>query len=109
VSEFVTVAKVGEIPSGEGAGFRVDGRTVAVFNDGGTYRAIDGVCPHMGASLAEGRLEDGIVTCPWHAWRFCVRDGAWCDNRRLKIDTFEVRVRGDDIQIRAAGEGEGSR
>ena len=44
--------------------------------------AIDDVCPHMGASLGGGYVEGGIVTCPWHAWRFRLTDGAWADNPR---------------------------
>jgi nitrite reductase (NADH) small subunit/3-phenylpropionate/trans-cinnamate dioxygenase ferredoxin subunit len=100
MSEFTTVAKTSDIPEGTGAAFAVNGRMVAVFNDGGKFFAIDDFCPHMGASLAGGPVENGIVTCPWHAWRFCVHDGKWCDNPRLKVDNFEVRVEGDDVQVR---------
>ena len=100
MSDFTTVAKVSEIPAGEGQAYAVNGRMVAVFNENGKYFAIDDFCPHMGASLAGGYLEKGIVTCPWHAWRFCIHDGQWCDNPRVKIDAFEVRVEGDEIQVR---------
>ena len=100
-SDFVTVAKVGAIPEGEGASFQVGKRLVAVFNYQGRYLAIDDLCPHMGASLGAGYLdEEGIVTCPWHAWRFCACDGKWADNPRLSVDTFGVRVVGDEIQVR---------
>ena len=78
----------------------VGDRLVAVFNQGGKYSAIDDLCPHMGASLGAGHCEDGIVTCPWHAWRFRLSDGTWTDSPRIKIDTFETRVVGDEIQVR---------
>lgn len=100
MGEFVTVAKVGSIPEGRGATFTVDGRLVAVFHHEGNYYAIDDLCPHMGASLGAGAVDGGTVTCPWHAWRFDVRSGSWLDNPRLKIDCFEVRIVGDDIQVR---------
>jgi len=96
---FTTVARVGDIPDGQGVAFAVGGRMVAVFNQGSEYFAIDDICPHMGASLAGGHVEQGIVACPWHAWRFCIADGTWCDNPRVKIDRFDVRVVGDDIQV----------
>lgn len=99
MSEFQTVAKVGSIPPGTGRAFPVDGRVIAVFNDQGTYRAIDDFCPHMGASLASGDLEDSIVTCPWHAWRFRLKDGAWADNPRIGIGCYPVRVVGEEIQV----------
>ena len=99
--DFVTVAKVGAIPEGEGRSFQVGDRLVAVFLQNGRYFAIDDLCPHMGASLGAGYVdEEGIVTCPWHAWRFCISDGKWADNPRLAVDTFEVRIQDDAIQVR---------
>ena len=96
--EFVTVAKVGSIPEGQGTTVAVGERLVAVFNSGGQYFAID-ICPHMGASLGSGEVDQGVVTCPWHAWRFEVCDGTWADSPKIKIDSYEVRVVGDEIQV----------
>ena len=97
---FTSVARVGEIPAGEGRTYEAGGRLVAVFFDGTGYHAMDDLCPHMGASLGSGPFVDGVVTCPWHAWRFRACDGAWCDNEKLKVDVFEVRVEGDMIAVR---------
>lgn len=99
--EFQTVAKVGDIPAGEGRAYEVAGRMVAVFLIDGKYSAIYDTCPHMGASLAAGYVENGGVTCPWHAWRFCVQSGDWLDNPRSSVrqECFEVRVVGDEIQV----------
>ena len=47
MSDYTTVAKVGEIPEGHGMRFEVAGRVIAVFNDGGEFYAIDDFCPHM--------------------------------------------------------------
>ena len=99
-AEFHPVARVGEIPVGGSKICEVAGRLVAVFNDDGQYRAIDDLCPHMGASLGSGPMVDGVVTCPWHAWRFRLEDGAWCDNPNLKVEVFEVRVVDDTIEVK---------
>ena len=101
MSEFQTIAKVGSLAEGEGTSIEVDGRLVALFLRNGDYYAIDDCCPHQGASLGAGYLdEEGAVSCPWHAWRFSISDGTWCDNPKLKVDAFETRVDGEDIQIR---------
>lgn len=102
MSEFITVAKVGEIPAGEGRAYPISGRMVAVFFVDGKYTAMYDVCPHMGASLATGYVEDGCVSCPWHAWRFSVETGCWMDSPKSKIqqEMYEVRVEGPDIQVR---------
>ena len=101
MSGFVTIAKMREIPVGEGRAYVVNGRRVAVFQKEGAYYAINDTCPHMGASLAEGYLDESGVLCPWHAWKFCIRDGTWLDNPKSKIktETFEVRIEGDEIQV----------
>lgn len=97
---FTPVARVGDIPAGEGRTFEVAGRLVAVFFDAEGYHAMDDLCPHMGASLGSGPFVDGVVTCPWHAWRFRACDGAWCDNEKLRVEVFEVRVAGDVVEVR---------
>lgn len=99
--EFVTVTTTDALPAGQGGTFHVGERLIAVFNHQGEYFAIDDLCPHMGASLGAGQLdENGCVMCPWHAWSFNVTDGRWMDNPRLKIDRFEVRVHGTEVQVR---------
>jgi nitrite reductase (NADH) small subunit len=99
MAEYQTVARVGDIQEGHAHAVPINGRMVAVFLHKGEYYAIDDFCPHMGASLAGGYMEEGVVTCPWHAWRFSIRDGTWCDNPKVKIDSFSVRVEGDEIQV----------
>lgn len=100
MTDFTTVARTEAITEGTGQAFAVNGRMVAVFYHGGEYFAIDDFCPHMGASLAGGPIDDGVVACPWHFWRFRLRDGAWMDNPNICVDSFDVRVLDGEIQVR---------
>lgn len=102
MQDFEAVAKVGDIPEGQGRCFAVNGTMVGVFCDNGRYLAVNDFCPHMGASLSEGHVEDGAVTCPWHAWRFRLSDGLWLDNSKSGIctATYEVRVENEKILVR---------
>jgi len=104
MSEFRTVAKVGDIPEGQGRSFAVGGTMVGVFLSQGRYLAINDFCPHMGASLADGYVEGDAVSCPWHAWRFSLVDGTWLDNSKSGIRSacYEVRVEGVEIQVRVS-------
>jgi len=99
MAEFHTVGRVGDVAEGEGAACQIDDKVIAVFRENDQYFAIDDLCPHMGSSLSDGRVEKGVVTCPWHAWRFRLCDGAWADNPRIKIGCYAVRVQGDEIQV----------
>ena len=104
MAEYRRVCRVGDLVEGEGKTVSVGGKLVAVFLADGQYLAIDDTCPHMGASLSGGYVEDGVVTCPWHAWRFRLADGAWADNPRIKIGCYPVRVEGDEVFVAVDGE-----
>ena len=99
MSKFLTLAKVGDIEANQGRAYACEGKMIAIFNTPEGYFAIDDFCPHMGASLAEGYVEDGTVACPWHLWRFCLNDGSWLDNPKIKVSAYTIRVHGDEIQV----------
>jgi nitrite reductase/ring-hydroxylating ferredoxin subunit len=97
---FVKVATVQEVPPGQGKQVKVGGKTLAVFNAGGTFYAIDDTCPHRGASLAEGVLEGHEVTCPWHAATFDVTTGAHLSPpARSDVGCYKVQVVGAEVQV----------
>jgi len=104
MAEFHTVCRADELVPGEGKTVEVGGKLIAVFAECGQYFAIDDVCPHMGASLGQGCVENGIVTCPWHAWRFRLADGAWADSPRIKIGCYPVRVIDGSVQVEMNGD-----
>jgi phthalate 4,5-dioxygenase len=55
---------------------RLLGQDLVLFrDDAGRYGLLDRDCPHRGADLAYGRLEDGGLRCLFHGWLFDV-DGA---------------------------------
>jgi len=99
MSEYVRVASKADIPEGQGRAFDVNGRTIAVFNCGGAFYAIDNVCKHQGGPLGEGELEGTVVTCPLHAWTYDVTTGESPDDPDCKIDRFELKVEGDDLLV----------
>ena len=61
--DFVEVGRLQEFPEGRGRAVAVDGVLVAVFRLGETVYALRDACPHMGASLADGKIHDLKVSC----------------------------------------------
>ena len=50
---------------------KIMGEELVLFKDDeGQYGLIDRRCPHRGADLCFGRLEDGGIRCPFHGWLF---------------------------------------
>lgn len=99
MGEFVRVAGTEDVKPGHGIVAEVNGKTVAVFNVNGEFRAIDNTCLHRGGPLGEGDLEGNVVTCPWHGWQFDVTTGACVNNPSAKVEVYEVRVDGTDVKV----------
>jgi nitrite reductase (NADH) small subunit/3-phenylpropionate/trans-cinnamate dioxygenase ferredoxin subunit len=100
MGEFRAVCREDQVPEGDGKTVAVGQKLIAIFKLGGELFAIDDTCPHMGASLSGGHVaDDGTVTCPWHAWRFRLADGAWADNPRIKIGCYPVRTQNGMVEI----------
>ena len=72
---------------------------IAVFRDGDAVSAIAGVCAHQGGPLAEGRLVDGCVTCPWHGDQYRPRDGQSPPPYTEKLHTHRVRIRDGRVEV----------
>ena len=87
----------------------IDGRTVGVFNVGGTFVAVLNVCPHELAPVCLGPVRgttlpsmpgeyrwgrDGeILACPWHGWEFDLLTGRALADPRKRLRRYPVRVR----------------
>lgn len=58
-------------------------------------------CTHKGGPLSDGVLSGCTVQCPWHGSQFDVHTGrVIAGPAGSKIDTFEIRVSGQEVYIR---------
>lgn len=75
---------------------------VVVFRHRGDVLALDARCPHRGAPMDEGALDDGCITCPWHGSTFRVTDGSLVRGpSTVDLPAYECRVVADDVEVRA--------
>lgn len=51
-------------------------RVVLFRGTSGQVHALDAFCPHMGADLANGRVQGEAIECYFHQWRFDGQSGA---------------------------------
>ena len=96
---FLRTARKDEIPDGTIREFQVEGTTLALANVGGKFYAINNTCLHRGGPLAEGQMNGGVVTCPWHGWQYDVTSGKLTMNPAVGVFCYPVEVRGDDIFV----------
>jgi nitrite reductase/ring-hydroxylating ferredoxin subunit len=103
MNDFVTVARVGDIPSGTGRQVTVHDRWVGLFNVNGRFHAVDNLCLHRGGPLSEGPIAGCVVTCPWHGWQYDLASGVLVQDPSVGVTRHETRIVGDEIQVRLTG------
>ena len=63
--------RAARLPRGRARALNFLGREMVVYRGAdGRVVALDAYCPHMGAHLAEGRVEGDAIRCLFHFWKY---------------------------------------
>lgn len=95
------VAECSELKNGEGKTVDCFGKAIALFNDGGHFKAVANTCPHRGGSLGDGTLKNHCVVCPLHQWTFHLDSGENTRNPEVKLHVYPTKLEGEEILIYA--------
>ena len=95
--KWMNVVKTSAIEPGQSIVIKLDNKSIAIFNTGKRFYAINNACPHLGGPLNEGTLEGEVVTCPWHGWQYDLKSG--CPITTPNVRTYPLRLDGDTLQI----------
>ncbi len=98
-TQWIEVAATSTLANGEAIEVLVAERVLAIFRHDGKLFALDGMCAHQGGPIAQGQVQNGCVTCPWHGWQYELATGIQTINRQPLMQTFEVRERGEKIEV----------
>ena len=101
---WVKVGTVSDFPYDGGATVKYGKTQIAVFNfaSRGEWYATQNMCPHKKAFvLSRGLVGDANgtpkVACPLHKKTFSLETGESLSDPEYKIDTFPVRIEGNDV------------
>ena len=96
----VRVGTSKDVAAGTMRVFEVGGTKVNVTNVLGRLYAFDDTCTHRGCSLAKGKLDGTMVTCPCHGSQFDVTSGAVLRGpAQQPVRSRSVRAEGDDLFV----------
>lgn len=95
----VPVFLVDDLPDGQIRHVKIGKRDIAVARVAEEFFALSNVCRHAFAPLAEGFMDGYHVMCPWHGWRYDVRDGT-TDHPNADVKTYETSVREGIVYVR---------
>lgn len=97
---FVFAVKADALAEGQGRTVEIAGREYALFRIDGKVYALDSACPHEGGPLGQGEVQHGVVTCPWHGWRFNACTGCSIEPVGNDVTRHETLVESGNIFIK---------
>ena len=100
MTRFRRVARVTDVPEGQGIAVEVEGKRIALFNVDGEIFAIEATCAQHRAPLEKGAIHGESLHCPWHGVAFDVRKGI-CSAFPTETGaaTYQVKVELADILL----------
>lgn len=97
---FVSVAKLDEVPAGSKKVVEANGNQILLCHTNDRVFAVRNLCSHAYETLECGRVRNGWISCPVHGARFDLETGTPMNPpASIPIDTFEVRIVGDSIEV----------
>jgi ferredoxin-thioredoxin reductase catalytic chain len=94
----VPVARLEDLAPGAPRHLKIGKRDLAVIRVGDEVFALSNLCRHAFGPLSEGFADGFHIMCPWHGWRYDVRDGT-TDHPNANVTTFPVNVRGEIVYV----------
>jgi len=97
----VPVCRLDDLAPGTARHVKIGKHDIAVVRVGDDIFALSNVCRHAFAPLAEGFVDGHALVCPWHGWRYDVRDGT-TDHPNADVRTFSARVHKGEVLVTVA-------
>ena len=89
---WTTLVEWDELQPDQGRCVDVDGFELAIFLHAGSVYVLDDRCPHAGASLGRGYVDNGCAICPSHFWAFELKDGTLRGSGGMAVKTYPART-----------------
>jgi nitrite reductase/ring-hydroxylating ferredoxin subunit len=97
---FVAVLNEKELTESKMKLVTVEGTPVLLIRQQGQIFAINNRCPHMACGFFSGTLDNGVIICPCHEWRFDLETGEYEEAPGFKLTKYEWKVESGKIWVK---------
>tara|TARA_R110000782_G_scaffold48146_6_gene105524 strand:- start:5488 stop:6384 length:897 start_codon:yes stop_codon:yes gene_type:complete len=94
------IAKVNEIPEQDIATKDLDGHSLILSRFDDRITCFENACAHLGMPLDMGGIENGILTCPHHAFQYSLQSGECLTAPEVQLLAHGVRIVGDNVEVK---------
>lgn len=95
----VALANIDQIPKGGILAVDVDGLKLILTRVGNNVIAYRNSCSHLAKPLNEAEVIEGILTCPFHNFKYNLATGQCLTAPEMTLQQYPVTIRGDRVLI----------
>lgn len=100
---WVPACLLSDLPEEELCAMTLAGESVVLFRRGIIVTCFQDACAHLGLAIRQGAVEDGIVTCPHHGFRYDLASGECLTAPEVQLQPHAVRIVEDRVEVRIGG------
>ena len=93
-------AKLSDIPEGGIRPLELAGEKVILARRSGIVSCFQNACAHMGLAIHDGEIDNGIITCPYHQFRYDLATGECLTAPTVQLQAHAVRIVGNRVEVR---------
>jgi nitrite reductase (NADH) small subunit/3-phenylpropionate/trans-cinnamate dioxygenase ferredoxin subunit len=71
----IKLCNLENVPPGTIKQFTANEQEILIINTNDQIYCLEARCTHAGAPLAEGTINQNVLTCPWHGSQFNITNG----------------------------------
>lgn len=97
---WVFAMKLPQLADGQTLSKDLEGQSVLLSRFGDKVTCFANVCAHMGLALDGGEVDEGLITCPYHGFKYSLESGECLTAPEVQLQPHGVRIVGDRVEIR---------
>lgn len=98
--EWTSIADLSELPENRVKAFDIASNSLLLYRKEDKVFCYRNSCAHMGLPIDSGEVELGIITCPYHGFRYALLTGECLTAPEVQLQQCPVRVLGTKIEVK---------
>lgn len=98
-STWIRVTTVDKVPKSGILAVRVAGNSLILFRQGNNISCYHNACSHLGATLDESKVENGIITCPAHGFKYRLETGECLTVPDVSLQSYPLQIKENKVFV----------
>jgi Fe-S cluster biogenesis protein NfuA/nitrite reductase/ring-hydroxylating ferredoxin subunit len=99
-SNWTHALKLSQLQSGVIKALELNGYSLILTLLGDKVVCYQNSCAHLGMPIDMGNFENGIITCPYHGFKFAIDSGECLTAPEVQLESLAVRFKEDSVEIK---------